>query len=173
MMGLATTLNYGYRDRNVFHRAVARVVRLKPVSWLAFRLLPVIDPPTSRLTGGKSSFSQWMTGLPPIWVTAIGAKSGQPRTVALFGIPINDDIALVGTALGQPATPGWVYNIEADPNLSVSYSGATEQVVARPAKPEENAEVWATAASIYVGFAYYEDRVPHREVRIFILESGG
>jgi deazaflavin-dependent oxidoreductase (nitroreductase family) len=85
-------------------------------------------------------------------------------------VPSGDTLALLGTNFGQSSTPGWVFNLEADPSASVRYREAEVDVRARPATEEERAAVWAAADAVYPGYAKYRDRITGRDIRIFVLE---
>ena len=62
-------------------------------------------------------------------ITTAGRKSGLPRTMPLLGVPIGDDIALVGTNFGRESTPAWVGNLRADPRAGIN--GPTESAELR------------------------------------------
>ncbi len=119
---------------------------------------------------GKATATAWLTGLPALWVTTTGARSGERRTVPLVGIPFEDNLALLGTRFGHRETPGWVYNLMANPVLEVGFDDKVIAAIARPAGPDEESVIWEKAASLYPGYALYTDRVAHRKIRVFVLE---
>jgi deazaflavin-dependent oxidoreductase (nitroreductase family) len=133
--------------------------------------MPGLDRFVLRLSGGKSAATTWLLGIPTLWLTTRGARSGELRRVPLFGIPIDDDLALLGTRFGYEATPAWVFNIEADPEVDVSYRGRSVPAAARAAFPEEESRIWERAGQIYPGYRFYADRAPHRQIRVFVIES--
>ena len=124
------------------------------------------------MTGGRSTVSDWIVGIPPIWLTATGAKSGLERTVPLYAFPVGQGLGLLGTSFGRPATPGWVYNLESNPSASVMYKSASIEVSARRAAAEEESEIWNTAIGLYAGYQGYRERVTTRDIRVFVLEQG-
>ena len=66
----------------------------------------------------------------------------------------------------------WALNLEADPRATVTYRGTSRDVVARPATEAEAEEVFALAATFYVGYRNYRQRVgDRRRIRVFVLES--
>jgi deazaflavin-dependent oxidoreductase (nitroreductase family) len=134
------------------------------------KVFPAVDRLLLRLTDGRTTVTALFIGLPPIWLTTTGARSGASRTVPLLAIPIGDDLALLGTSFGQERTPAWVYNIECDPNVVVSYRGVSVPSQARPARDEEVAGIWQLAGSLYPGYLRYEERASHRRIRVFVLE---
>ena len=169
-MGLADELGYRYGPRNGFHRVVHSLVQLRPVSALLRLTLPPIDRMILKLSNGKGTASQWLAALPPLWLTTVGARSGLERTTPLYGIPVDGDLAVFGTSFGQERTPGWVYNLEADPLCTVTYGGRSRRVVARPATEHEEPGLWEAAADIYAGYQNYGAWASHRRIRVFVLE---
>lgn len=168
-MGLQHELGYAIPDRNTLHRATARIMSTRPGAWLGYHTVPSLDRLTSRMTGGSSTLSQWFAGVPPIWLTSIGARSGQPRRTPLYGIPILEHLALIGTGFGQKPTPAWAHNLNANPRATVRFRDREAEVDARHADGGEQERVWEQGSSIYPGFSEYRRRL-QRDVYIFVLE---
>ena len=171
-MGLAADLGYHVPEPTGVRKPIGRLLATRPLSRLNRRILGPTDRLFNRLSRGKVTFSG-LGGYPPLWVTVVGARSGAPRTVPLLGIPIDDDIALIGSSFGQEKTPAWVHNLGAHPEATVSFQGKEAEVTARPARPDEAEFVWRKASAIYPGYGYYAERAAHRRVRVFVLEAGG
>ena len=169
-MSLAAELGYGLTPRAGLRRAVASLFSTRLGAWLGYHVVPPVDRLARRVTGGRGTVTGWFAGLDPLWLTSVGARSGQQRSTPLFGIPVGDDVALIGTGFGQNPTPAWVYNLEADPQASVTYEGKSVRVKARPATPDEESEAWVAGRDIYPGFAAYQRRVTNREIRVFVLD---
>lgn len=113
------------------------------------------------------SVPRLLAGTPVISLTTVGVRSGERRTVPLLAIPHGGDIALIGTNWGQGRTPGWVHNLEANPEATVEYEGRSVSAIARRAGPEEADAVFEAARSVYLGYDRYRKRVP--DARVFIL----
>jgi deazaflavin-dependent oxidoreductase (nitroreductase family) len=79
------------------------------------------------------TFSAIAGGQPVLTVTTTGARTGQPRTTPLLGVPAGDDIALIGSSFGRPRNPGWYYNLRANPKAEVTYRDKTIRAIAREA----------------------------------------
>lgn len=173
LVGLAAELGYGKPAPGPMRRWVISVASTPVVSRINARILPPIDRLTLRLTGGRSTVTSLMTGLPVLWLTTTGARSGLSRTVPLLGFPVGDGIGLIGTRFGHRATPGWVHNLEASERASLSHQGVEVPVRARPARIDEAEEVWARATASYPGYAKYTERAAHRVIRVFVLEAPG
>jgi deazaflavin-dependent oxidoreductase (nitroreductase family) len=84
---------------------------------------------------------------------------------------VGDDLAVIGSNFGQPSTPAWVLNLEAQPRAAVAYKQRTVSVAARPATEDEAREVMERSRAIYGGYEKYVQRISGRRVRIFVLES--
>ena len=113
-----------------------------------------------------------LAGLPVVTLTTTGRRSGLPWATHLIAIPWQDTLALLGTNFGQPTTPAWTLNLEADPTATVSHAGTTVTVRARSATPRERTIILTMAATRFAGAANYEQRLSgRRPVGIFVLEQ--
>ena len=170
-MGLQQDIGYDVALPNPVQRAFQLAAVTKAGSWFFQRTLYRVDRPLFNWTDGKFTLSSFASGLPVILLTTTGAKSGLPRTMPVAGIPLGDDLVLMGTNLAQPNTPAWVLNLEAHPRARIEWQGRSVDVVARPATPEEREAAWAAATAYYRGFAAYRKRITERPVRILVLET--
>jgi deazaflavin-dependent oxidoreductase (nitroreductase family) len=170
-MGLSSDLGFQYRAPNWAQRMAARVGTTRIASAVSRVVMPGLDRFILRLSGGRSTATTWLLGIPTLWVTTRGARSGELRRVPLLGIPIDDDLALLGTRFGYQSTPSWVFNIESDPDVEITYRGRSVRAAARAAGPEEESRIWEHAGQIYPGYLLYADRAPHRRIRVFVLET--
>jgi deazaflavin-dependent oxidoreductase (nitroreductase family) len=169
-MGLASDLGYQFGDQGRVRRWLVELAGTRLVSAVNRRILRPVDRLALRLTGGNHTLSTWASGIPTLWLTTVGARSGESRTVPLLGIPINDDLAVLGTSFGQRKTPAWVHNLMAHPDAVVSNGERRVEVTARPAAPGEETEIWERAALVYPGYSNYAAWAGHRELRVFVLE---
>lgn len=170
-MGVAADLSYVLTPPNALQRAVRSAAATRAGAATLARTLPTLDRAVGRLTGGRTTACALLSGLPVVVLTTTGRRSGARRSTQLIGVPVRDTLALLGTNFGQARTPAWVLNLEADPRATVAYRGAEVEVVARPADEDERAEVLALAERVYVGYPRYLTRVPHRHVRILLVEN--
>jgi len=123
------------------------------------------------MSGGRTTATALLAGLPVLWVTTSGAKSGSPRTVPLLAIPHAESLALIGTHYGTKHTPGWVYNLIANPAAQAGWKGKEVAVTARRLTEAEQAPVWEAASAIYGGYGHYRQRASHRKIEVFLLET--
>jgi len=170
VVGLQTELGYRVRAANAVQRAIQRVASTTPVAWMFSHSARHLDAWVLRVTKGRATLSGVVAGIPVVMVTSTGRKSGQRRTSPLLGVPVGDDLALVGTNFGQRALPAWYLNLSANPHGEVTYRDRTVAVVAREAEAEEWDAVLQTAASIYPGYDAYRDRIRDRAIPVLVLE---
>lgn len=172
-MGLASRLGYPPGDQNLIQRWIIALASTRLLSAVSRRILPSLDRFALWITGGRSTVTAVTSGLPVLWLTTRGAKTGAERTVPLIGFPLDDALAILGTHFGHETTPGWVHNLEANPDASVAFRGAEIPVRARPADLREESETWDRAATAYPGYQHYAGRASHRSIRVFVLEPLG
>jgi deazaflavin-dependent oxidoreductase (nitroreductase family) len=154
---------------NAFHRAMRSFVATRVGVALFRPTAHHLDRIASKLTGGRRSVAGVMTGVPTVMLTTIGAKSGQPRTVPVFGIPHPDGLAVIASNYGGAKHPAWYHNLKANPQATVSVDGDTWDAVARMAAPGERDEIWAKGVKIYPGWRKYETRAGDRHIEAFVL----
>lgn len=128
-----------------------------------------LDRLITKVTRGRSSFAGLATGVPAVILTTTGAKSGEPRTVALYGIPHPDGVALIASNFGGAKHPAWYHNLKAHPEATVSIGRDTWRATARLASPEERDEIWSKGLTMYPGWSKYEVRAGARHIEAFIL----
>jgi deazaflavin-dependent oxidoreductase (nitroreductase family) len=159
-----------FDDANLLHR-VMRACAATKAGRVVFRpTAHRMDQLVSKLTGGKRSFARIAAGLPAVILTTTGAKSGQPRTVVLMGIPHPDGVAIVATNYGDAKHPGWYYNLKANPTATVTLDGDTWAATARIAKPEEREEIWAEGVQIFPGLTKERAWAGDRQIEAFVLQ---
>lgn len=169
-MGLATDLGYRHRSPNAFQRLIQGLASTRPGAWVFAKVLRHLDDAATRLSRGRLSAPEVLAGLPVLDLTTTGRKSGSPRASHLISIPVGDDLAVIGSNFGQPNTPAWVLNLEAEPTATVVYKQRTVAVFARPASEDEARDVMERSRAIYGGYEKYVQRISGRRVRIFVLE---
>src|SRR4051794_41151648 len=162
LMGLAADLGYAYPTRTRLHRLVQAFAASRVGAWMTPRTLVPMDAFATRVSKGRFSLPVVLAGLPVLTVETRGRRSGLTRSMHLIAVPFQDTLALLGTNFGQPSTPAWVLNLEAHPDVRVSYRGATRDVRARAADSNETQTILATAATLFAGTACYDDRIRHQ-----------
>lgn len=66
-----------------------------------------------------------LAGQPLLVMTSRGAKSGQDRRAILTLTRDGEDFVVAGTAGGSPKAPGWIHNLEANPQIQVETGNET------------------------------------------------
>lgn len=143
----------------------------RPGAWVFSKTLAPTDRVIGRLSKGRTTVPTALARLPVLVLTTTGRTSGQPRRVHLTAVPFGDALALLGTNFGQPRTPDWVHNLEAEPRAVLTHRGVSRPVVARAASDAERPQILEAAARIYPGYRDYQQRITGRRLRIFVLES--
>ena len=169
-MGIAADLGYSFRKPNPFQRSMQALAGTRGGAWFFSKALRYLDSGLARLTGGRTTISELLAGLPVLDLTTTGRRSGQRRTSHLIAIPHGDTLALLGTNFGQTSTPAWVLNLEADPHAHAQFKTRGRDVVARAASDDEVAAIFAASREYYGGYAKYQQRITGRRVRAFVLE---
>jgi len=158
-----------FNDANAFHRIMRNFAATKVGVALFRPTAHHLDKLVTKLTGGRRSFAGIAAGMPAVILTTTGAKSGEPRTVAVFGIPHPEGVGLIASNFGGAKHPAWYHNLKANPQATVSIEGDTWQATARPATPRERNELWAKGVDFYPGWTKYEARAGKRHIEAFIL----
>jgi len=108
--------------------------------------------------------------MPLCYLTTTGRKSGEQRTVPLlFVVPPGGGRAVAATNFGRKSHPGWAYNLEANPSVTLEVEGELTSVQARKVSHEELKEIWPLFDGIWPGYESYRDIAP-RDIKVFILE---
>ena len=120
------------------------------------------------LSGGSVLGSAF--GMPVVELHTLGRKSGRPRSTMLTApIVDGDTVLLVASKGGDDRDPDWYRNLMANPDVELTISGRRRPMRARPASPEEKAEVWPRVVAAYQGYASYQRRT-ERDIPLVICE---
>ena len=100
-----------------------------------------------------------LAGHPLLLMRSHGAKSGELRQAILTYSRDGDDYIVAGTAGGSPTAPAWIYNIEADPNVTIEQGNQTFEATARVIKdgPERDRR-WTQHVTTLPWFAPYPEQ---------------
>jgi deazaflavin-dependent oxidoreductase (nitroreductase family) len=96
-----------------------------------------------------------LAGHPLLIMTSTGANSGAPRRAILTYHRDGDDYVVAGTAGGSKTDPGWLHNVEQDPDVEIEARneqfGATARIVDGP----ERDRLWEDHVKALPWFADY------------------
>src|ERR1039458_6918598 len=90
-----------FDEANAVQRRMRLLAGTRPMAWLFARVLHHLDGPVLRRSAGRHSVSSALTGLPVVELTTVGARSGQPRTLPILGVPDTNRLVLVASNYGQ------------------------------------------------------------------------
>lgn len=62
-------------------------------------------------------------------LTTTGARTGQPRTLPVLGLPDGDRFVVIASNFGQRHNPAWYHNLRAHPQATVTANGVTHERV--------------------------------------------
>ncbi len=136
-------------------------------TWLIKHVASRLDPLIFKATNGRFT-SMGPPAMPMLTMTAIGRRSGQPRSVHLACVEHDGDPLVVASAMGQEKHPAWRYNVEANPQVQIQMRG--ERFAARVevlTDPEKEA-VWTDVRRAIPQMNVYEKRTD-RNIRVFRL----
>ena len=171
-MSLMDTLGYTITPQSGLRGRFADLATNETMSALIARTATPLDRLMLRATGGRMTATSVVAGLPVLWVTTTGARSGHRRDVPLLGIPTpSRNLALLGTNFGGERTPGWVHNLLENPDAVVAWRDNRADVTAVALEPEQQEPIWETAIAAYPNYADYRQKAAHRTIRVFELTA--
>jgi deazaflavin-dependent oxidoreductase (nitroreductase family) len=150
-------------------RLVRRAAASGPGSWLLARVAHRADAVVLGLTGGRSTLTSVVSGLPVVVLTTTGARSGRPRAVPLVALPTSEGLAVIASSYGSRAHPAWYHNLLAHPEAVVSVDGVDRAVTAVLVGGDRRRRIWEQALRVYPGYGVYERRAAGREIGVFLL----
>lgn len=151
-------------------RAMLRLSGSRAFAAVAPSVIGPLDKFVYRVTGGR-----WMLVnglLRSLVLTTTGAKSGEPRSVALACFPDGEALYVVGSNFGRDAHPAWTANLIKTPAAHVSFEGHDFDVRAHLLSAEEKASVWPALTSAWPNYELYTAR-SGRDLRVFRLDRAG
>lgn len=150
-----------------------------PTRWLAValggqpwlpRCAPYIvhgDLLLRRLTGGRITLLTF-AGLPELFLTVPGRRTGRVRTTPLLCVPRDGCWLVAGTNWGGPKQPLWVANLAAADRATVGFHGRDTDVEASLLAGDERTEAWREMVGIWPNYAKYAERT-NRHIPVFRL----
>lgn len=136
--------------------------------WLTRKTAARLDPWIYRRTKGRWVLAGRPT-VPQVTLTTTGRKSGKRRAVQLAALDEDDgSFVVVASNFGQEHHPGWMYNLEADPQAWVLANGVEAEVKASSLNGEQKEAIWPRLHQIVPQFRTYLTRTD-RDIRIFRL----
>ena len=113
-----------------------------------------------------------MAGRPLMILTTKGAKTGQAHEAVLTFSRDDGRYVVCATAGGSPTTPGWYYNLIANPAVQVEAKGETFAATASVAPPAERERLWEQHVAERPEFAEYPE-ISGRTIPVVTLQPIG
>jgi deazaflavin-dependent oxidoreductase (nitroreductase family) len=158
-----------YVEARPFHRAVRSVGNSALGATLLAPVANRLDTAVLRLTSGRRTAFELLTGIPTVQLTTTGARSGRLRTTNVLGLPHPEGLGLLASNFGRSSHPAWFHNLMATPDATVRVRGADWRVTARLATPGERDAIWAEGLALAPGWRNYADRTGGREIQAVVL----
>lgn len=159
-----------FADASRTQQALRTFAATSAGAWLLSRTAHHLDRALARVTKGRKTLAGVLFGVPTVFLTTTGAKTGQARRVPVLGVPYGSFLGLIASNFGQAKHPGWYYNLKANPNAEVSIDGKPHPVRSRLATTAERDQIWSAGLAYYPGWRNYEVRAGERHIEAFILE---
>jgi deazaflavin-dependent oxidoreductase (nitroreductase family) len=107
-----------------------------------------------RRTGSK------LAGAPLLYLTTVGARSGEPRTCTVMAFPEADDAWLiVASRSGTADHPAWYYNLAKHPDrVTIEVQGRKTAAVPRTLTGDERAAAWTRITREQPRYAGYQQK---------------
>jgi len=103
-------------------------------------------------------------------LTTTGRKSGKQRTTPLVYMPHGNDFIIYPSNGGKESPPAWWLNLQTTPAATVQIGKTRHQIQARPATPDEHAQLWPKAESYNPHWRNYAQTVS-RQIPLVLLEG--
>lgn len=120
--------------------------------WL--RMLWQIHGAMDRLSGGRLGTKVF--GIPALWLTSIGRKTGAVRTNALYYLEDGPNLVVVASNGGLDSDPSWWLNLQANPETTARTGRRVRSVRAREAAAEERDRLWPRLVQLFPDYARYQ-----------------
>ena len=165
-----TDVTIRFDQANAAQRGLRLLAGTRPMAWVFAWVMHHLDGPVLRRTDGRHSATAALTGLPIVGLTTTGARSGEPRTSPLIGVPDGDRLVLVASNYGQQHNPAWYYNLKANPRCRAAFRGQRLEMDAYEAEGDERRRLWELDVSVYPPRTLYAQRAGGRRIPVMVLQ---
>ena len=122
-------------------------------------------------SGGTEGTTLRDTGLPCIIITHVGNKTGATRKIPVMRVKVEDGYVLIGSYGGRPNNPVWVYNLRANPDVTIRDKTEVFKMRVREVTDHQERErLWDAGAKAYPPYNDYQAKTP-RKIPVFIAEQ--
>jgi deazaflavin-dependent oxidoreductase (nitroreductase family) len=155
------------KKRGLLYRAYVRFARTRLGTAYSLGIGSRMEPWLYKATRGR--YPSILGSIASAPLTAIGAKSGQPRENQVTYFHDGRDPVLLASYGGGPENPQWYHNLRANPECQL---GDEAFVAAEVTDPDEYARLYALAEQVYAGYGDYRVKAAAagRQIPIFRLK---
>jgi len=121
-----------------------------------------------RETDGERGY-HWRRGTTILLLTTDGRRSGEKRTTPLIHRTDGDRWVVVASNGGAPEHPGWLKNIEANPDIEIQVREERIPARATTAEGEERDRLWKLMADVWPDYDQYQQKTD-RQIPVVVLE---
>jgi deazaflavin-dependent oxidoreductase (nitroreductase family) len=111
------------------------------------------------LTGGRAYAGDENSPAGFLKLTTTGRKTGQERTVELLYLRDEPRYVVTASNAGKARNPGWYFNVQSNPQVTLHVHGRDVPALAQVASPEQRRVLWAKLIEIAPFYGGYERRV--------------
>lgn len=152
---------------DIVRAVVAPLTRTPVFRGLAPHVLPAAERAVATVTRGRVQLSGLL--VPSLVLHTVGARTGQPRDVALMYTPDGRGRAIVaGTNFAGAHHPSWTANLLANPDAAITVRGRRMPVRAEQVPDSGRDAAWDRIEAQWPGYRNWE-RQSGRTVRLFLL----
>jgi deazaflavin-dependent oxidoreductase (nitroreductase family) len=119
-------------------------------------------------TGGRGPVGRAL-GMDMILVETRGRKTGELRIIPLGAVRDGATWILIASNAGKDQMPGWVFNLRADPTVTVEHGGVRRPFRAREVDGDAYDHTWQIVTAAYPGYDVYRART-ERRIPLFVLD---
>ncbi len=109
-------------------------------------------------------------GLPMVILHTVGAKTGNTLLIPLVLTIREGEMLLFGSFAGAPRHPAWVYNLRANPDITVESGTETYQARLEEMSADEASATVAKQADLSEQFAEYVEKAAPRQIPVFRIQ---
>ncbi len=106
---------------------------------------------------------------PLVILHTIGAKSGQLREIPLVALVDGDELIVFGSKAGAADNPDWVYNLRANPSITVEYGTETFTAIVTELSEADSQAKIQEQATLMPQFGEYVTSAAPRIIPAFSL----
>ena len=109
-------------------------------------------------------------GVKVLFLHHFGAKSGAERLSPLLYVEDGGNLAIIASKGGHVRIPPGSTTSRRTRRRGRDAARGPQPVHARVAEGEERKRIWTTAAKVWPDYNRYQERAPHREIPVVVLE---